>query len=137
MAVEQSAKLRTTSQSPSQVSNLTRWWRRHRLQVIPYFYIAPFFILFSIFLVYPIVQSFYLSFHKQQGLSTPTFVGLRNYFNLWDDHRFRDAADVIFEDDQVEVAILTHARIAVAALRQDGTLGDERRDTRRGEARKQ
>ena len=40
--------------------------------------------------------------------------------------RFRDAADVIFEDDQVEVAILTHARIAVAALRKDGALGDER-----------
>ena len=87
MAVEQSTALRHTSQ----ISGMTRWWRRHRLQVIPYFYIAPFFILFSIFLVYPIAQSFYLSFHKQQGISTPTFVGLRNYINLWDDHRFRDA----------------------------------------------
>ncbi|MEZ4710865.1 MAG: sugar ABC transporter permease [Caldilineaceae bacterium] len=61
------------------------------MKVIPYFYIAPFFILFSIFLAYPVINSFWISFHKQQGISTPTFVGLQNYINLFYDPRFKQS----------------------------------------------
>lgn len=67
------------------------WWQRHHLRVIPYFYIAPFFILFSIFLAWPVLNSFYLSFHKQQGISTPTFIALQNYINLLSDPRFKQS----------------------------------------------
>jgi len=71
--------------------NLGRWWQRNQIKVIPYLYIAPFFILFAIFLAYPVFDSFWLSFHKQQGISTPTFIGVKNYVNLISDPRFTQA----------------------------------------------
>lgn len=88
MAVNQSLTYRQSAATPT---GFQRWWNRNRLKVIPYFYIAPFFILFSIFLLYPIIDSFYISFHKQQGISTPTFVGLKNYINLLSDPRFKNS----------------------------------------------
>ncbi|WP_067143357.1 carbohydrate ABC transporter permease [Oceanivirga salmonicida] len=45
---------------------------------IPYIFITPFFTLFILFLVYPILESFYLSFHEVKGLKN-IFVGLENY----------------------------------------------------------
>jgi len=70
---------------------LGRWWQRNQIKVIPYLYIAPFFVLFAIFLAYPVFDSFWLSFHKQQGISTPTFIGVKNYVNLLSDPRFTQA----------------------------------------------
>ncbi|MCB0095550.1 MAG: sugar ABC transporter permease [Caldilineaceae bacterium] len=90
MAVEQQVTVPRMTQT-SQVSGFRRWWRRHRLKVIPYFYIAPFFILFGIFLAYPVINSFLISFYKQQGISTPTFIGLQNYINLLYDPRFKQS----------------------------------------------
>ena len=77
--------------APGTPTGFRLWWHRHRLTIIPYFYIAPFFILFAIFLAWPVVRSFYLSFHKQQGISTPTFIGLDNYINLVADPRFKQS----------------------------------------------
>lgn len=90
MAVKSSELVRPRGQTP-QISPTLRWWRRHRLKVIPYFYIAPFFILFAVFLLYPVVDSFWLSFHKQQGRSVPEFIGLQNYINLLSDPRFKQS----------------------------------------------
>lgn len=85
MAVNQT----TIPQQPARPSGLAHWWQRNQKQIIPYIYIAPFFILFAMFLAYPVINSFWLSFHKQQGISTPEFIGLKNYFNLFEDPRFR------------------------------------------------
>lgn len=90
MAVQSRPIEQRTVQHPK-VSGWSRWWRRHRLKVIPYFYIAPFFILFAIFLAYPVLDSFWLSFHKQQGRSVPEFLGLQNYVNLLSDPRFKQS----------------------------------------------
>ncbi|MBV7328587.1 sugar ABC transporter permease [Chloroflexi bacterium TSY] len=87
MAVEQ----RTISPAPQQSFSLGRWWQRNQIKIVPYLYIAPFFILFLIFLAYPVFDSFRLSFFKQQGISTPTFIGLENYSNLMVDPRFRQS----------------------------------------------
>jgi cellobiose transport system permease protein len=46
-----------------------------------YLYISPFFILFAIFGLFPILFSFYLGFQKWNGFGEMEFVGLRN-FNL-------------------------------------------------------
>ena len=78
-------------QPSSRGFSLGRWWQRNQIKVIPYLYIAPFFILFAIFLAYPVFDSFWLSFHKQQGISTPTFIGVKNYVNLISDPRFTQA----------------------------------------------
>ena len=64
------------------------WWFRQQRRAAPYVFIAPFFILFAAFFVYPIGYSLLLSLYKQVGLSTPQWVGLQNYAALPKDPRF-------------------------------------------------
>ncbi|MBW7457220.1 carbohydrate ABC transporter permease [Paenibacillus sepulcri] len=47
--------------------------------------ISPFFILFLIFGLFPILFSLYLSFHAWDGLGTMEYVGFRNFKNLLSD----------------------------------------------------
>lgn len=63
------------------------WWRRQR-KLSPYLFIAPFFVLFLIFGLYPIVYSFLLSFTKGFGFDSRSFFGLGNYIHLFSDARF-------------------------------------------------
>lgn len=89
MTVEQSTTI--SHAQPTQRKGFNSWWQRNQIKVTPYLYIAPFFLLFGIFLAYPVIDSFWISFHSQQGISTPEFVGLRNYFNLLQDPRFKQS----------------------------------------------
>jgi multiple sugar transport system permease protein len=64
-----------------------RWQRR----AAPYLFISPFFILFAIFGLFPILFSAYLSlqvWNPVQGLGTMRFVGIENYTFLLDDPWF-------------------------------------------------
>jgi len=54
----------------------------------PYFFIAPFFIMFVVFWIWPIAQSFIWSFSKWDGLSEKKFVGFGNYISLFNDNDF-------------------------------------------------
>jgi ABC-type sugar transport system permease subunit len=90
MAVRPTATVPHTAPARSS-GGIGRWWQRNQIKIIPYLYIAPFFVLFLIFLAYPVVNSFWISFHKQQGISTPEFIGLRNYLNLLSDPRFKQS----------------------------------------------
>jgi ABC-type sugar transport system permease subunit len=65
-----------------------RWWTRNQIKVVPYIFISPFFIVFALFMAYPVVDAFVTSFMRQQGIDTPEFVGLRNYINLTQDPRY-------------------------------------------------
>lgn len=67
------------------------WWVRNQRQIIPYLYIAPFFILFAIFGIYPIIASFYLSLFHGLGLGPKAFYGLGNYTFLLTDSRYLHA----------------------------------------------
>lgn len=53
-----------------------------------YLFISPFFILFSIFGVFPIGFALYLSFVKWRGFGAMRWVGLGNYVRLFGDDRF-------------------------------------------------
>lgn len=70
--------------------NVTKKQKRFRINtknLTPYLFIAPFFILFSIFLLYPIIYSFVLSFSKWTA-GEMTFIGLENYKRLFTDTVF-------------------------------------------------
>jgi cellobiose transport system permease protein len=54
----------------------------------PYLFIAPFFLIFSVFGLFPIIYSGYVSLHEWTGLQPPIFIGLRNYSNLLQDPDF-------------------------------------------------
>ncbi len=60
--------------------------RRRRVPTawIPYLFLAPALIWYAAFLVYPMLQSLYISFFDWDGLSpTMTFVGLKNYIDIF------------------------------------------------------
>ncbi|NOZ29620.1 MAG: sugar ABC transporter permease [Chloroflexi bacterium] len=67
---------------------MASWWFYQQRKAAPYVFIAPFFLLFLAFSLYPVIYAFLLSFQKQTGLSTPQWVGLKNYRNLLEDPRF-------------------------------------------------
>ena len=54
----------------------------------PYLFISPFYLLFLIFGVYPILFSLYLSFTEWKGLGPIKFVGLQNFALLLKDKVF-------------------------------------------------
>ncbi len=53
-----------------------------------YLYISPFFILFAVFGLYPVLFSLYLSFVKWDGLTQIQWVGLDNFVNMLHDDIF-------------------------------------------------
>lgn len=53
-----------------------------------YLFISPFFLLFIIFQLYPLIWSFVLGFYKWNGLTNKVFVGLDNYRLLMGDGQF-------------------------------------------------
>ncbi|WP_375535919.1 carbohydrate ABC transporter permease [Alteribacillus sp. HJP-4] len=53
-----------------------------------YFFVAPFFIVFLLFGLYPILYSFYLSLTNWDGLNNPEFIGLANYSRAFVDPLF-------------------------------------------------
>lgn len=54
----------------------------------PYIFISPFFILFMIFMVYPLFFSLYVSFTEWNGIGEMTWVGFNNYQTLLSDDIF-------------------------------------------------
>lgn len=52
---------------------------KRRSSLTAYLYISPFFILFAVFGIYPILFTIYLSFFKWNGLSAMKYVGLTNF----------------------------------------------------------
>lgn len=61
---------------------------RNKLVITPLLFIAPAFAMFSLFVIYPIIQSIALSFTQWQGIGPKTFIGFDNYRQLWDDPVF-------------------------------------------------
>ena len=59
------------------------WLHRHF-----YLFISPFFLLFAIFGLYPLLFSLYLSLVKWDGLTHPEFVGIGNFRTLFGDSQF-------------------------------------------------
>lgn len=56
-----------------------------------YTFVSPFFILFGLFMVYPMIFSFYLSFQNWDGFSPAQFIGFKNYILLFKDRLFIQA----------------------------------------------
>jgi cellobiose transport system permease protein len=66
---------------------LSRWDTRYS----PYLLVAPFFVLFGVFGLYPLVRTFWVSLHDWSLLGDHTWVGLDNYGQLVGDPYFWNA----------------------------------------------
>jgi ABC-type sugar transport system permease subunit len=64
-----------------------RLWK-FQYRAAPYLFIAPFLMLFVVFMVYPLCTSCMLSFYRTEGARHHTFIGLANYRYLLLHDRF-------------------------------------------------
>ena len=48
----------------------------------PYLFLLPYILLFTVFIIIPIVMAIYLSFTNFNTIETPNFIGFLNYLNL-------------------------------------------------------
>lgn len=66
------------------IKTLKKYWA-------PYLFILPFFILFFVFQLIPILWTIYISFTEWKGIGTPEFCGFKNYRKMIIDNMFWDA----------------------------------------------
>lgn len=78
----------TAIKSPHAESKRPFLTEQRRSRITAYTFISPFFILFSIFGLYPIFFTIYLSFFKWDALNPMKFVGLKNYDLVTSDPTF-------------------------------------------------
>ena len=68
-----------------------RWGRRFDSAALPWVLLLPALVVILGLVAYPIIETFWLSFHAGTDLSTGPFVGLSQYRGLADDPDFRAA----------------------------------------------
>jgi len=96
---------------------LNRVLKEINKQKSAYMFIAPSFLLFTVFLIVPVFASLYWSFTEYNILQPPKFVGFQNYANiLFHDPRFWKAMTntVIFVIGTVPTSIVISLLLAMA-----------------------
>src|SRR6476619_99057 len=64
---------------------------RWDIKFSPYIYVAPFFVLFGVFGLYPLVMTAYMSLTNWNLIGESSFIGLDNYTRLIHDEYFWNA----------------------------------------------
>jgi multiple sugar transport system permease protein len=72
----------------SAINSKAGFWKRNQRQVAPWLFLAPGLIMFVVYVLIPIFQSIWISFHEWDGLGEKTWIGLENYVELLDDDTF-------------------------------------------------
>jgi multiple sugar transport system permease protein/cellobiose transport system permease protein len=60
-------------------------------KIAPYLFVTPYFFIFLAFCVFPIFFSAYVSLNDWHGFDTPTFIGIKNYIEVFHDRLFYKA----------------------------------------------
>ena len=68
-----------------QGSKSRRWSQR---SLAPWLFLAPGVLVFLLYVIFPIVQSVWISFYNWDGLGEAKWIGLQNYADLLDDDSF-------------------------------------------------
>ncbi len=96
-----------TNVSPSRRASVGGWWRSLPRYRNAYLFIAPFYVLFGVFMLFPIAFSLWLSFYRWNGISPPAFTGWANYFGL--------VRDPLFWRVLVNTAVFTIVTVVVSS----------------------
>ncbi|WP_134685804.1 carbohydrate ABC transporter permease [Brevibacillus migulae] len=96
----------------------------HSQKMAPYFFVAPFVISFLLFMLYPIISAFYMSFQEILP-GEETFVGLKNYQALNNEHFYAAVSNtviytiwtlIILIPVPLVLAVLIHSRFMLAPV---------------------
>jgi multiple sugar transport system permease protein len=82
MAVQQAGRAPKTRQGEQS------WWMRNQRRLMPYIFIAPNMLVFTVFLFVPMVFAIYMSLNDWSLIEAPTFIGLGNYLEMAQDPQF-------------------------------------------------
>ncbi|SHH03304.1 carbohydrate ABC transporter membrane protein 1, CUT1 family [Cognatiyoonia sediminum] len=58
------------------------WYKRNEIAITPWLFLTPAVLFFSVYVIIPIGQSFWISFHEWDGLGEKIFIGTDNYERL-------------------------------------------------------
>jgi multiple sugar transport system permease protein len=64
------------------------FWKSRQRTLAPWLFLAPGIIMFLIYVIAPIFQSMWISLYDWDGLGPKKWIGLANYFELFDDEDF-------------------------------------------------
>ncbi len=64
------------------------WWRQNQQSLTPWLFLAPGMFMFAVYVIWPIFESFWLSFYDWDGLGEARWLGWANYQELLDDDAF-------------------------------------------------
>lgn len=81
-------KAPSVARMPGDIDANVSFWERHQTRLAPLVFLLPALIMFLVYVVYPIVQSFWLSLYEWDGLGEKVFIGLDNYRELFDSYEF-------------------------------------------------
>ena len=81
-----------------------------------YLCLSPFLILFGVFTVYSVIHAFSMSFYDYNVFTTPIFIGLANYIELFGSPLFRKAMANTFIYAVATVTLQTVFALLVANL---------------------
>ncbi len=62
--------------------------RFNQRKLAPYLFLVPGVLVFLLYVIFPILQSIWISFYEWDGLGPKTWVGAQNYIDLLDDDSF-------------------------------------------------
>ena len=111
----------TTGSRPIQTIRKRQFFRLgHRGGLAGYLFVAPSLIFLLLFVIYPILMSFYYSFTFYDLMKEPSWTGLANYRRLLDDHRFVAASlnTMYFAFGTVPSGVITSLLLAILINRQ-------------------
>ncbi|GHV53635.1 sugar ABC transporter permease [Spirochaetia bacterium] len=86
------------------------------LKVVPYLFILPNMILFLVFMIIPIFMTGWYSLVRWNGMGTPKFIGLTNYFYIFQDGVFLKSLWNTLAFTGVTVPILMALALAFAIM---------------------
>ncbi|WP_394771260.1 carbohydrate ABC transporter permease [Lacisediminihabitans sp.] len=81
----------TNRTAPGASTTRARSGRRPRVQWKAYLYVLPAFVVFAVFLGIPVLQTAQYSLFEWNGIGPSTWVGLKNYVDLFTDAKLRDS----------------------------------------------
>ncbi len=64
------------------------WWAQNQQTLTPWLFLLPGMAMFGLYVIYPILASFRLSFYDYDGLGKQVWLGTDNYRELWTDPAF-------------------------------------------------
>lgn len=70
------------------MSSLVKWYKKNSMSIAPYIFITPNVLLFLVFMILPIIFTFYISFYNWGILGKTDFVFFDNYVKLFQDNVF-------------------------------------------------